>query len=111
MRKRYRIFYRHGLPHALQKTISEPFTAHLGGEITGRVGRMRKMRIGNLLNAVAHYPQETGGSFSTTHDRILGGGLFRKFTVVFDYSRRQMILNSNKNFSTFRHKAKTIHLF
>ena len=93
----------HNLLQSPEKTIPDLFTTHLGGEVSGRIGRMKKIAVGNFPfeNVIAHFPEEKdgeGGSLtSSTRDGIIGGGVFRKFTVIFDYSRKQMILQPNKN--------------
>lgn len=94
----------HGLQQSLEKTIPDLFTTQLGGEVDGRIGRMRKTAVANFLfeNMIAHFPEEKSGNgslTSSTNDGIIGGGIFRRFTVILDYSRRHLILEPNKNFS------------
>ncbi len=60
------------------------------------------MKLGSfaLKNSVARFFRGTrGDSASAAYDGLIGGEIFRRFKVVFDYSRRQMILEPNAEFS------------
>ena len=40
-----------------------------------------------------------GGGASEENDGLIGGEIFRRFKVILDYSRKQMILEPNKSFN------------
>jgi len=69
----------------------------LGGLTENYVARVGDLRIGGLLikNPVAGYSKdlERGGDAGT-----IGGEIFRRFKIVFDYSRRRIVMAKNKHF-------------
>lgn len=91
------------LLQAEQKTIQAP----LGGgslvrESRQPVGRVPKLQLGSFTfkNSVAiFFLDKTGVLASPEFDGVIGGEILRRFKVVFDYSRRQMILEPNRQFS------------
>ncbi|HBB88240.1 MAG TPA: hypothetical protein DC047_11550 [Blastocatellia bacterium] len=86
-----------------QKTIQAP----LGGgsmvrESRQPVGRVPNLQFGSFTfkNSVAiFFLDKTGVIASPEFDGVIGGEILRRFKVVFDYSRRQMILEPNRQFS------------
>jgi membrane-associated protease RseP (regulator of RpoE activity) len=86
-----------------QKTIQAP----LGGgsmvrESQQPVGRVPKLQLGSFTfkNSVAiFFLDKTGVLASPEFDGVIGGEILRQFKVVFDYSRQQMILEPNRQFS------------
>lgn len=48
---------------------------------------------------MASFAQDEDGVASDGYDGILGGEILRRFKVVFDYSRRRMMLEPNSSFS------------
>jgi hypothetical protein len=91
------------LLQASQKTIQAP----LGGgsmvrESRQPVGRVPNLKIGSFTfkNSVAiFFLDKTGVLASPEFDGVIGGEILRRFKVVFDYSRQQMILEPNRQFS------------
>jgi len=91
------------LLQSTQKTIQ----AALGGGAMVReskqpVGRVPNIQLGRFTfkNSVAVFFQDkTGVLASPEFDGVIGGGVLRRFKVVFDYSRQQMILEPNRYFS------------
>jgi hypothetical protein len=78
----------------IAKTASrkfETFIAGLGKEGQGIVARVEKLQLGRfgIENAYGRT-----GKFS-----LLGGGILRRFNMVFDYSRRLLIVEPNSRFS------------
>jgi predicted aspartyl protease len=61
----------------------------LGTPVRGHVGRARAFRIGGL-SVEAPTVACCGGSEETS--RLIGSGVLSRFRVIFDYSRRRMIL-------------------
>ncbi len=84
------------LVNSTQKVLPQPGVA-LGGITENFVTRLGGLQIGNLFinNPVAGYSKDLtrGGDAGT-----IGGGIFHRFKVIFDYSRGQMILEKNKYF-------------
>jgi hypothetical protein len=86
-----------------QKTIHAP----LGGgsmvrESRQPVGRVPNLKFGSFTfkNSIAiFFRDKTGVLASPEFDGVIGGEILRRFKVVFDYSRQQMILEPNRNFS------------
>ena len=80
-----------------QKVVPQPGVG-LGGLTENYVTRIGDLQIGRLLikNPVAGYSKdlERGGDAGT-----IGGEIFRRFKIIFDYSRRRMILEKNKHFN------------
>jgi len=84
------------LPEGARKTV-------LGrggsGEITGHVGRIKSFEFGGqTLNDVpTNFPDESSGTAGRGgRQGNLGSGMLRRFKVVYDYSRKQMIVEPNK---------------
>lgn len=86
------------------KTIQAP----LGGgsmvrESRQPVGRVPELQLGSFTfkNSVAiFFLDKTGVLASPEFDGVIGAEILRRFRVVFDYSRRQMILEPNRQVST-----------
>lgn len=69
-----------------------------GGETRSLVGRVREIRLGNIVmkNPVAQYSQDEKGDLaSSDYSGIIGGELLRRFRVIFDYSHSRIILEPN----------------
>jgi hypothetical protein len=87
--------------HQLIKGISKTKQINVGGVGgTGRalLGRIKNVTIGRfaLENPVARFYQGTrGDNASAKYDGLIGGEIFRRFKVIFDYPHRQMTLEPN----------------
>jgi len=72
----------------------------IGGEFDVHTGRMRSLSVGpfTVHDPLAILP--LGGVLADAEDAVgnLGGGFLRRFRVVFDYSRRRMLLTPNSRF-------------
>ncbi len=69
------------------------------GEITGYTGRVKNFQIGNysIKDAPTGFPDASGGTaLLGGRDGNLGGGVLRRFKIIYDYSRKQMIVEPNK---------------
>ena len=74
----------------------------VGGSAVAFSGRLRSMSVGNfqLENVVARFSRaRRGDDASANYDGLIGGDILRRFKVVFDYSRRRMILEPNAQFA------------
>lgn len=80
-----------------QKIVPQPGVA-LGGLTENYVARVGDLQIGRLLikNPVAGYSKDLtrGGDAGT-----IGGEIFRRFKIIFDYSRERIILEKNRHFN------------
>ena len=66
------------------------------------IGRVPNVQLGRfaLKNPVAVFFQDKKGVLASPEfDGVIGGEILRRFRVVFDYSRQQMILEPNRTFS------------
>jgi len=69
------------------------------GEITGYTGRVKSFELGGQTfnNVPTSFPDESlGVGGSNGRNGNLGSGLLRRFKVIYDYSRKQMIVEANK---------------
>lgn len=92
--------------HNLAATIREtnPYTRNgVGGEQKVIVGLVKAVGLGRftLRNLPVALSLDTEGvGASEENDGLIGGEILRRFKVVFDYSRKKMILEPNKNFNS-----------
>ncbi|MBA2733180.1 MAG: aspartyl protease family protein [Acidobacteria bacterium] len=84
------------LPEGARKTV-------LGrggsGEITGYAGRIKSFELGGqmLKDVPTDFPDESSGTAGIGgRQGNLGSGVLRRFKVIYDYSRKQMIIEPNK---------------
>jgi hypothetical protein len=66
------------------------------------LGRVPNIQLGlfTLKNSLAVFFQDKKGVLACPEfDGVIGAEFLRRFRVVFDYSRKQMILEGNRNFS------------
>ena len=85
-----------------QETIEVPNVVAVGGEFSARLGRVPAVKLGNFLVSMplVQFSQNTSGIFATPGlAGTIGAETLRRFTVIFDYRRREMILEPNKDFS------------
>ncbi|HYG02316.1 MAG TPA: aspartyl protease family protein [Chryseosolibacter sp.] len=83
-------------------TVSSIIGRGLGGEITGKVGRVKALQLGPFVldNAIANFP-DPNSYFdslkigSTPRNGSIGGEVLSRFTVVFNFSKGQMFLKRN----------------
>lgn len=91
------------LLQAAQKTIQAP----LGGgsmvrESKQPIGRVPNLQLGSFTfkdPITIFFLDKKGVLASPEFDGVIGGEILRRFKVVFDYSRQQMILEPNRHFS------------
>ncbi|MEJ7862918.1 MAG: aspartyl protease family protein [Pyrinomonadaceae bacterium] len=83
-------------------TKSITFGGLLAGKSTGRVGRVNSFQFGDIViaNPVAIFSQDTEGDDSNEEfSGVIGSEVLRRFKLIIDYSRKQIILEANKQFS------------
>jgi CubicO group peptidase (beta-lactamase class C family) len=84
------------LPESATKTV---LGRGASGEITGHTGRTRTLELGGqTFNDVPTiFPDSSSGTAGLNERQgNLGSGILRRFKVVYDYSRKQMIVEPNK---------------
>ncbi|HUQ31918.1 MAG TPA: pepsin/retropepsin-like aspartic protease family protein [Pyrinomonadaceae bacterium] len=89
------------LREAFTKT-TEGISNGAGGEQQLLVGRVKAVQLGRFVldNPLVGLSLDTEGSgASEENDGLIGGEVFRRFKVILDYSRRQMILEPNESFN------------
>ena len=82
------------------RTIVHSSGFGLGGEFAQALGRVQALELGTfkLVSPLTAFSQASGGQ-TTRKDLAgtIGGEILRRFTVIFDYSRQQMILVPNSH--------------
>ncbi|KPK77233.1 MAG: hypothetical protein AMJ89_02775, partial [candidate division Zixibacteria bacterium SM23_73] len=73
----------------------------VGGKVKGKVTRVKSVQIGNFkipapLTTLAS--SQRGAFASERIDGNIGGGILKRFTVIFDYPNKRMILEPNSDF-------------
>jgi len=84
------------------KTIRAFGGVGIGGEATGRVGRVAGLKIGNfnLPNPITFFSADKEGAFATTEIQgNIGEELLSKFKVFLDYAHNRVILEPNPLFA------------
>jgi len=91
--------------HKLLLTVPKTIQANLGG-LGGMaktfIGRIKSLKLGGFVidQPVTRFSRATQGDYaSSQYDGLIGGEILRRFKVIVDYSRRQMTLEPNANFS------------
>jgi hypothetical protein len=90
---------KHGLVAAMTN-IKESAGRGAGGEQQIVVGRAKAAQLGRFVFSnptvgLVRDPEPDGAA--KEGDGVIGGEIFRRFKVIIDYSRRQMILEPNKD--------------
>jgi membrane-associated protease RseP (regulator of RpoE activity) len=84
------------------KTVQLTTGAILAGRSNVQTGRIQKLQLGGFVvnNPVTNFVQGNRGEADTSdYAGQIGGEILRRFRVVVDYSRKQVILEPNKYFS------------
>ncbi len=82
-------------------TIEVPNVVAVGGELSARVGWVPAIRLGGFVVSMpfTQFSQNTSGILATPDlAGIIGAQMLRRFTVIFDYAHREMILDPNEHF-------------
>jgi hypothetical protein len=77
----------------------------LGGEITGKAGRVKSLGIGSFMikDPIASFPDPNSYMDSLKHGSIsrngtLGGEILSRFTVIFNFPKEEVYLKRNHDF-------------
>ncbi|MFQ5793912.1 MAG: aspartyl protease family protein [Candidatus Bipolaricaulia bacterium] len=92
----------HELLKSSQKTIQALFGMGVGGETKHHVGRLNNLQLGQFVieDPVIGFSQDAKGALANPDlAGLLGGEILRRFRVIFDYARQQMILEPNATFA------------
>jgi outer membrane lipoprotein-sorting protein len=91
----------HELLKKYPKYLNAPSGFGVGGASKGVIARIKSFQIGDFTidSPVCGFSLAEEGAFATTKSAgNIGGGILKRFNVIFDYGRNQMILEKNKNF-------------
>jgi Aspartyl protease len=81
-------------------TVEVPKVVAVGGDLSARLGRVQAIRLGGFLvpMPLTQFSQNTSGIFAAPEIMgTIGAQMLRRFTVIFDYPHRQMILEPNEH--------------
>lgn len=84
------------LPEGATKTV---LGRGASGEITGYTGRIKALELGGqtFKDVPTIFPDSSSGTAGVNgRQGNLGSGILRRFKVIYDYSRKQMIVEPNK---------------
>lgn len=73
----------------------------VGGKVMGKATRIKSIQIGGqkIAAPLTNLSSARAGAFSSeSTDGNIGGGILKRFTVIFDYGNSRMILEPNGNF-------------
>ncbi len=89
------------LMERLPKTIQTKARG-VGGEFPLTIGRVESLELGRYKvdNPITAFPQTSGFIAKEGSLGNIGGLILRRFKVIFDYPRKRMILEPNKDFGT-----------
>jgi hypothetical protein len=88
-----------------ENSVSSVIGRGLGGEITGKVGRIKELHLGSyrLDGTIANFP-DPNSYFdslklgSTSRNGTIGGETLSRFTVIFNFSKELIYLKKNHSF-------------
>lgn len=85
--------------------VSSVIGRGLGGEITGKIGRIKMLQIGKykLENAIANFPDPNSYFDSlklgrTQRNGSIGGEVLSRFKIVFNFSKEEIYIKKNHAF-------------
>lgn len=86
-------------------TVSSIIGRGLGGEITGKVGRIQLLKLGTyeIKNVIANFPDPNSYFDSlklgaTKRNGAIGGEVLSRFTVIFNFPKEEIYLKRNASF-------------
>lgn len=90
---------RNKLLELVPNTKAITFGALLAGKSSGRIGRINSLQFGDIVvvNPVANFSQDVEGDDADMEfGGMIGSEILRRFKLIVDYSRKQIILEPNK---------------
>jgi len=103
--------------HALTSRIRHPYEVDgvgFGGTFASTMGRLRRMRIGPYEwdDPIVVLSGANDGAFASEEFAgNIGNGVLERFTVTFDYARRQVVLEPGARYDTRDHLTRAGILF
>lgn len=90
-----------------EKTVAGVIGRGLGGDITGKMGRLKNLQLGKfqLKDPIANFPDPALYTDSIRGTEVfrhgtIGGEALNHFTLVFDYSDELLYIRKNLNYRT-----------
>lgn len=89
-----------------EKNIKAILGRGIGGVITGRIARIKSLKIGKheLTNLITNFPDDYAYSDTLRKDRFtfrngsIGGDLLSRFTVIFNFPGEKMYIKKNASY-------------
>ena len=85
--------------------VSSVIGRGLGGEIIGKIGRIKSLKLGKyeIKNVIANFPDPNSYFDSlklgaTKRNGAIGGEILSRFTVIFNFPKEEMYLKKNSSF-------------
>ncbi len=87
--------------------ISSVIGRGLGGAITGKIGRLKSLDIGDykIMDVIANYPDPNSYMDTLKMNRVtfrngsMGGEILSRFSVIFDFPDNKIFLKKNSSFN------------
>ena len=86
-------------------TVSSTIGRGLGGEITGKIGRIQSLRLAKyeIEDVIANFPDPNSYFDSlklgaTQRNGAIGGEILSRFTVIFNFPKEEIYLKKNSSF-------------
>jgi hypothetical protein len=89
------------VPHVLTQRGANGFG--IGGAVFGALGRLDSVQVGpyTIPAVIAGFSEQRKGAFADTYTAAnVGGGIWKRFAVTFDYPHQMMYLAPNGAFAT-----------
>ncbi|NLR93178.1 PDZ domain-containing protein [Flammeovirga agarivorans] len=85
------------------KAIRDHLGVGINGDLYGKVNRLDQLKIGDFLleNPIVKYPEFNSlnqNLFDKSRHGSIGSEVLRRFTVVFDYHNKEILLKKNNDF-------------
>ena len=100
-----------------EKTIPANLGIGLSGPISGVIGRLNKIGLGNfsfnnIITAFPHYEDSELRTIMTMQSGSIGGELLKRFTLLLDYSRGELYLKKNRSYKApFEYDMSGIEIY
>jgi hypothetical protein len=100
-----------------EKTIPANLGIGLSGPISGAIGRLNKISLGNfsfnnIITAFPHYEDSELRTIMTMQSGSIGGELLKRFTLFLDYSRGELYLKKNRSYKApFEYDMSGIEIY
>jgi len=92
----------HDLVAKSDKTIDVLAGVGVGGKVMGKATRMQSIKIGDFVIPAPLTTLSSAKAGALSSEKTagnIGGGILKRFTVIFDYGNKRMILEPNADFA------------